>query len=416
MWVMGMNDHIWPLPARPNPLLPAFIQRATSVPNADNSVQAAFATTIHKRLLHSAKSIIFSSSKTEGESQLRASPMMKNIAQKDIASIEAMPLAETLAERLSHQSNADLEHIDDHLAPAIQTGEHVSGGTGLFKAQAICPAWAFYQFRLGAKALKTPSNGLDSMERGSLVHSVLEQFWRKRHFADLRDMSEADFVQALNKAIHNTLRDFAAESNIASPTTLELEHERLHKLIGDWLQFEKERGIAFNIVECEAEKKVHICGIEVTLKIDRTHQLENDGIEFIDYKTGQIPKMKSWGEGRITEPQLPIYAAFYIENITKVSGIHFGMVKTGEYAFSGVTKDDFEAEIEKRKPAFTQNFSDWQTLLEHWKISIEAIALEVRNGESAVKFSDENDLMYCEVTPLLRLPERQLQFERFQSS
>lgn len=416
MWVMGMNDHIWPLPARPNPLLPAFIQRAASVPNADNSVQAAFATTIHKRLLHSAKSIIFSSSKTEGESQLRASPMMKNITQKDIASIEAMPLAETLAERLSHQSNADLEHIDDHLAPAIQTGEHVSGGTGLLKAQAICPAWAFYQYRLGAKALKTPSNGLDSMERGSLVHGVLERFWRNRHFSDLRDMSETELSQALNKAVHNALRDFAAESNIASTIILELEHERLHKLIGDWLQFEKERGIAFNIVECEAEKKVHICGIEVTLKIDRIHQLENDGIEFIDYKTGQKPEVKSWGEDRITEPQLPIYAAFYIESITKVSGVHFGMVKAAEHAFSGVTESNFEVEKEKRKPTFTQNFSDWQALLEHWKTSIEAIALEIKNGESAVKFSDENDLMYCEVTPLLRLPERQLQFERFQSA
>ncbi len=54
MWVMGMNDHVWPPPARPNPLLPAFIQRAARVPNADNSVQAAFAATVQNRILHSA--------------------------------------------------------------------------------------------------------------------------------------------------------------------------------------------------------------------------------------------------------------------------------------------------------------------------------------------------------------------------
>ncbi|MDZ4213047.1 MAG: DNA helicase, partial [Methylotenera sp.] len=184
MWCMNMNDHIWPPPARPNPLLPASIQRAAALPNADNSVQAAFAATIHQRLLHSAKHIVFSSSKTEGESQLRASPLMK-----DVVMIEAdMPLAETLAEQLSHAGNADLTTIDDHIAPAVQVGDHVSGGTGLLKAQAICPAWAFYQYRLAAKALKTPTSGLDSMERGSLVHDVLERFWRKRHFADLRDM------------------------------------------------------------------------------------------------------------------------------------------------------------------------------------------------------------------------------------
>ncbi|MDP1522050.1 MAG: PD-(D/E)XK nuclease family protein, partial [Methylotenera sp.] len=410
MWCMHMNDHIWPPPARPNPLLPACIQRAAALPNADNSVQAIFAATIHQRLLHSAKHIVFSSSKSEGESKLRASPLMK-----DVAVIETdLPLAETLAEQLSHAGNADLTTIDDHIAPHVQAGDHVSGGTGLLKAQAVCPAWAFYQYRLAAKALKTPTSGLDSMERGSLVHDVLERFWRKRHFADLRDMSETDFSQALIAAIHSTLQAFAAESSVASPTVLELEHERLSKLIGDWLQFEKARGVAFNIVACEAEKQVQICGIEVTLKIDRIHQLESGGLVFVDYKTGQIPKTKSWGEDRIIEPQLPIYAAFYAEDIAQVAGVYFGMVKIAEHAFSGVGEENFEAEQDKRKPAFTKDFINWQNLLMHWKASIDGIAQEIKSGESAVRFNDENELAYCEVTPLLRLPERKLQFERFQ--
>jgi exodeoxyribonuclease-5 len=284
----------------------------------------------------------------------------------------------------------------------------------LFKAQAICPAWAFYQFRLGAKALKTPSNGLDSMERGSLVHDVLQQFWQHRHFADLRDMHEAGFAQALNLAINSALRDFSETNKSVSKTVLELEHERLYKLIGAWLMYEKARNIAFNIVDCEAEKTVQICGIEVTLKIDRIHQLESGGIEFVDYKTGQLPKMTSWGETRITEPQLPIYATFYDENY-RVTGVQFGMVKIAEHSFEGVSEVNFKGEPEKRKPKFIQNFNDWQNLLNHWKISIESIAQEIKTGEAAVKFDDENLLLYCEVTPLLRLPERQLQFERFQS-
>ena len=422
IWCMQMNDHIWPPPAHANPLLPAFIQRAARVPNADNSIQAAFATNIHQRLLHSAPSIIFSSSKTEGESQLRASPLMK-----DITFINSdMPLAETLAEQLTRQGNAHLEYINDHFAPTVLEGEHVSGGTWLLLAQAICPAWAFYQFRLGAKALKTPSNGLDSMARGSLVHEVLATFWQPhqtpRHFADLRDMDETDFSQALNLAIGNTLSDFSAESNLVSATVLELEHERLYKLIGDWLQYEKTRGIAFSIVACEAEKQVDICGIELTLKIDRIHALDDGNIEFIDYKTGQKPEMKSWGESRITEPQLPIYAAFLADENSKIAAVRFGMVKIAEHAFIGVANTDFETQeklegkSDKRKPAFLQNFSDWQALLTHWKTSIEAIAQEIKAGEAAVIFEDENLLAYCEVTPLLRLPERQLQFERFQGT
>ena len=430
IWALQMNDHIWPPPARPNPLLPANIQRAAKVPGADNHIQAAFAAVIHQRLLHSATAIIFSSSKAEGESQLRASPLIKDIVNSEMGCIAAnFSLAATLAESLSQQKNIHLEHVIDHIAPPIQAGDHVSGGTGLLKAQAICPAWAFYQYRLGAKALKTPSNGLNNMDRGSLVHAVLERFWRPtefkqldnkfRHFAVLRDMTSDDFTKAINIAIKHTLQDFADKTNVASKTVLELEHERLYKLIGAWLTHEKDRNLAFSIVDCEAERKVQICGLEITLKIDRIVQLENGELELIDYKTGQEPKMTSWNDARITEPQLPIYASFWAAfgaDESKISSVQFAWVKIADHAFIGVSTDNFEAEIDKRKPKFIQQFDDWQSLLSHWKASIEAIAQEIKLGEAAVRFNNENDLMYCEVLPLLRLPERQLQFERFQKT
>ncbi|HQS42793.1 MAG: DNA helicase [Methylotenera sp. 17-45-7] len=410
IWCMHMNDHIWPPPARPNPLLPAFIQRVAGLPGADNSVQATFAATIQQRLLHSAHTIVFSSSKMQGESQLRASPLMQSIATHDAD----VAFAQTLAEKLSVVGHAELANVDDHMAPVVNDGEHVHGGTGLLKAQAVCPAWAFYQYRLGAKALKTASAGLDNMDRGSLVHGVLEQFWRKRHFADLRDMRADVLQEALTKAVNLTIQAFAAESSIASAAVLELEAERLLKLVGEWLQYEKDRAVSFRIVDCEIAKKVHICGIEVTLQIDRVHQLENGGLEFVDYKTGQLPKTKSWGEDRITEPQLPIYATFYSDAEQHVAGVYFGMVKLADYDFSGISEANFEAEQDKRKPQLAKEFSDWSQLLNHWKTAIESIAQELRSGEAAVRFSDEAELAYCEVTPLLRLPERKLQFERFQ--
>ena len=92
------------------------------------------------------------------------------------------------------------------------------------------------------------------------------------------------------------------------------------------------------------------------------------------------------------------------------------MLFRSEHAFIGISSDSFETEPDKRKQKFIQQFDNWQSLLDHWKTSIEAIAQEIKMGEAAVKFNHENDLMYCEVLPLLRLPERQLQFERFQKS
>jgi probable DNA repair protein len=408
VWCIGMNDHIWPPPARPNPLLPASIQRAAKLPNADNSVQAAFAENVQQRLLHSADHITFSSSKMDGNSQLRASPLMNGIAM-----LEDTKLAVTLAENLSALGNADLVFIKDNVAPTVLAGEHVSGGTGLFRAQAICPAWAFYQYRLGAKSLKTPSNGLDSMLRGILVHDVLAAFWKPneqyRHFADLRDMSEEDLTQAINAAIQTAFIALQKQQIALSPSLLALEHERLFKLVRDWLQYEIVRNITFEMVACEAEKKVLIGSIEVSLKIDRIHQLEHGSIEFVDYKTGQKPDMNNWAADRIIEPQLPIYAVFYGE--VNVGGVQFGMVKTAEHAFSGISEVSFDTD--KRKPKWLENFANWQALLNHWQASLEAIASEIKTGEAAIKFEDEKQLNYCEVLPLLRLPERQLQFERF---
>jgi len=413
MWVMGMNDDHWPLPARPNPLLPAHIQRAARVANADSRVQTEFALSIHKRLMHAAPHIIFSSSLQSGEKILRASPFMQGIPsiQKHDES------AKTLAELFSTVEQNQLEALTDDQGPLVQAGEHVRGGTGLIRAQAVCPAWAFYQFRLGAKQLKTPKSGLDASERGQLVHGALEAFWFNegtlRHFADLEQMPDAIFSIAISEAVDKSIHKFKQEhEDIFSPNTLILEHERLCRLVADWLAFEKSRAVRFTLSACEYEQKTVINGIEVTLKIDRIHQLESGGVELVDYKTGQVPKMSSWGQERITEPQLPIYAVFYAAGDQAVVGVQFGMVKTKDHHFVGIAETNFEVEVEKRKPDFIRAFQDWESLKMHWQSAIEAMVEKIKMGKAPVVFDNLNDLLYCEVLPILRLPERQLQYDR----
>jgi probable DNA repair protein len=413
MWVMGMNDDHWPMPARPNPLLPAHIQRAARVANADSRVQAEFALTIHHRLMHSAPNITFSSSLQSGEKCLRASPLMQSVP---LAQTNDQP-ANTLAEVLSTNEQNAMQAFNDDLGPVVQEGEHVRGGTGLIRAQAVCPAWAFYQFRLGAKQLKTPKSGLDASERGQLVHGALEAFWFNegtlRHFADLQQMQETDLEIAISDAVNKSIIQFKQiHEDIFSPNTLMLEHERLCRLVADWLAFEKSREVRFTLTGCEYEQKTLINGIEVTLKVDRIHQLENGGVELVDYKTGQVPKMSSWGKERITEPQLPIYAVFYAAEDQKVVGVQFGMVKTKDHHFVGVSEVNFEVDADKRKPDFIREFEDWESLKMHWQASIESMVVEIKMGKAPVVFESPNDMLYCEVLPILRLPERQLQFER----
>lgn len=413
MWVMGMNDDVWPPPARPNPLLPAHLQRAAKVANADSTVQAAFAQGIHARLMASASNIIFSYCQQEGEKALRASPLMQDIP----AFSGNISPANTLAETLVAQSAHALQFLADTVAPSVVEGEHVRGGTGLMRAQAICPAWAFYQFRLGAKKLKSPKNGLDAAERGQLLHLALEQFWRQehhyRHFADLQRMGEPELLAAVDLAAKNAVQLFSTQQTEHFPQAiLALEEERLRLLLLGWLNFELEQAEFFTMHACEAEKKVNIDGIEVTLKIDRVHRTENGGLVLVDYKTGLLPAIKNWGEDRLTEPQLPIYALFYPQNDEHVTGVLFAQVKMADYGFSGLTEAQFVEEIEKRKPEFIRAFADWEGMKQHWQQAILNIVAEIKAGVAPVVFSRLSDLTYCDVRPLLRIPERQLQFER----
>jgi probable DNA repair protein len=420
IWVMGMNDHIWPPIARHNALLPAHIQRDAKTPNASSDVQTAFAQAIHQRLIKSARQVTFSSAKKEGERELRASPLMHHIPHLSAAPM----LMRTLAESLAQQSTRDWEWLDDHQAPPINAGEHVGGGTGLLKAQAICPAWAFYQYRLNARKLDEPVNGLNAMERGSLVHAVLAKFWDSRSQAEWQDTTADQLKTELLAIAEQIVNTFNAEHNHTfSEVFLELEACRLSKLVFAWLiEVEMLRPQGFTVMACEQKHSIEIEGISINLIIDRIDQLDDKQLVVIDYKTGSQLDYKNWAKTNITEPQLPIYAAFILQDAeSDIGAVCYAKLRTADNAFVGIAAKDTLIQgatvfndTQGRKTFDEVNFPDWQSIIDHWKNSITATALSLKNGDAAVTFDSEKQLTFCDIKPLLRLPERQLQFEHQQ--
>ena len=417
IWVMGMNDHVWPPIARHNALLPAHIQRDAKTPNASSDVQTAFALAIQQRLIKSAAQVTFSSAKKDGDRELRVSPLMHDIHQLD-----AIPtLVSTLAESLAQQSTRDWQWLHDHQAPPIKEGEHVGGGTGLLKAQAICPAWAFYQYRLNARKLDEPVNGLDVMERGSLVHAVLAKFWDGRSQADWQDTIPDRLKVELLEIAKQVLAVFNAErNNTFSEQFLTLEAARISKLVFAWLiEVEMLRPQSFTVLACEQEHHIEIEGISIKLIIDRIDQLGDDSLVVIDYKTGRQLDYKNWAQANITEPQLPIYAAFILQEAgSDIGAVCYAKVRNADHAFVGIAATDARIQGATvfddtlgRKVFDETHFPHWQSIIQHWKSSITATAISLKNGDAAVTFSNENQLSFCDVKPLLRLPERQLQFE-----
>lgn len=410
LWVMGMNDHLWPPPARPNPLLPAELQRRAASPAASAEVQAGFARTVHQRLLKSAAEVVFSWSQGEAGRDLRMSPLLATIRP---AAPADFPLPAGLIERQAGQGR--IERLDDGRAPEVGAGETPRGGTGLLKAQALCPAWAFYQYRLGARALAEPVEGLDASDRGSLLHGVLEHFWRKRGLDDLRAMNGDVLADAIGAAVDAGLAEFnAGREEPLSPRFVALERERLRRLVAAWLAVEAARAVPFRVIAREQAVAIEIEGIAIRLVVDRIDELADGRRLILDYKTGATPGLATWNEARIGEPQLPVYAALAAQG--EVVGAAFARIRPDECGFVGIAAEAGllpkvagigDDATRRLFPAVTR----WDELLEQWRANLKAIAREIRAGEAAVRCADEKALEYCEVKPLLRLAERRMQIE-----
>ena len=415
VWVMNMNDQHWPPQVKLNPLLPAELQRTCGTPNASASIQSTFATLVHQRWLASAKEVVFSYAVKEQDRELRPSPLLNaELTQVQPATPEMLvTLAEQLAKPVS------MEMLDDSMAPPVRNDEKVRGGTKLFATQAICPAWAFYQYRLGARKLEAPMDGLDNLSRGSLLHKVLQNFWLDcQDSSRLKGMDEEQLHVAIDAAIEKSIRDLSHELSFNLPVQIfQIERQRLKQLMRYWLALEAERA-DFSVLACEKKYQLNVEGLNLNLAIDRMDTLPDGGVVVIDYKTSSVVSNKSWGDDRIAEPQLPIYAALALK-AEQVVAVCFGKVRSDETKFVGLSASadvlpDVGTLDKARGNAF-KRFEGWDALIAHWEQSLLNIALEIRSGVASVTFENESDLEYCDVKPLLRLPERQMQFEHMQS-
>ena len=407
LWVMGMNDDLWPPPPRPNPLLPAALQRAAGAAHASAEVELDFAQRVHARLSLSAPEVTFSYSQADGNRVLRPSPLIADIP----AAGETPGEVATLSRQLAGEAASACDLIDDAMAPPVADGEKVPGGSWLLRAQAICPAWAYYQYRLGGEAMDEPVEGLDPAARGTLVHEALEAFWSAvRSSEALAALSESGRQEAIAEAVAKALQSFELDRRVTLAARFrELEAARLEKLLDVWLAVESRRGLAFEVIACEQAAEVEIEEIKVKMIVDRIDRLADGRQVIIDYKTGATVDTKNWAGQRITEPQLPIYAALVND---EVAAVVFAKVLLDKPAFAGVADEkDILPGVhgigdDKQKIFDPAEFPDWIAVITHWRERLHAVAKEVKQGQAGVMFADEKALQYCEVLPLLRLPER----------
>ena len=404
-WIMGLHDGAWPEPARPNPFLPLMLQRQHNLPHASAARELAFAQQITQRLFSSAKHVVVSYPQQEADRELHPSPLiraLREVALQDLV-MDNTPFYAQLIHQRARQS-ARLEIIKDDMAPPLEIGTVVAGGTDILKQQAACPFRSFAKHRLGAQPLNQVGIGLNASERGKLLHAVMEAVWKtvQSHTIlcstpeeELQRIIRDAVARVVNKMAHN--RQFTFSEKFTA-----LEKNRLEKLITAWMELEKQRS-PFSVFQTEQERLIEIGGLAFTARIDRVDELPDGCHVIIDYKTGKADLQHWFGE-RLDEPQLPLYG---ISDTHAVAGLAFAQLRAGELCFKGFS--DAEGIIPnvkefgnvKNSPAvnWPDQFSQWRQVLQH-------LAEEFRAGYAPVDPKIPGaTCQYCELTALCRIHE-----------
>lgn len=401
IWVMQVDDETWPAAARPNPLLPAELQRQQSMPHSSAEREYQFNQQMLQRLQQSCQHLIVSYHQHDADRELNISPLLQPLTLQTFNPIEKSD-TETLAEQISNSTHC-VEFVDQQ-APQVASTEKTPGGTGLFKAQAACPFQAFARYRLYADDLPQPQPGLNALQRGLLLHASLEHIWQSLgqqqallaiNNKDLHTLVETAIETAFSKTI-------PAYSRKLSSRLKTIEKTRLLELLTQWLDYEKQRP-PFKVIANERWQKVAVGKLTLNVQIDRIDELDCGEQLVIDYKSGKTTPNNWFGE-RPREPQLPLYC---VTN-QAVNGIAFAQVRNDEMKFKGIAVDDMGIDgiksLEKVRDAFVPEH--WSALTQQWRDTLQRLADNFFAGDARVDPAFYDTCAFCELHSLCRIGEQ----------
>ena len=398
LWLMNMDDETWPPAPDPNPLLPLGFQIEHGMPQSSSQRELEYARRLLQRLRTSAPDVVFSHCLMQGDKHLRGSTLVADVAVQEFN----LRATETFAAQLFRQR--DIETVLENSGPRVANTAEIRGGTGILKDQAACPFRAFARHRLHADDIPAPGMGLDAMERGNLLHKVMELIWRRlRRQSRLLELSEPELEDLILRSIEESVQGFEARHSVGQ-RFLQIESRRLAGQVRAWLELEKQRQ-PFSVVFNEGRKTVKLGKLPLNIRYDRVDRLEDGRLFVLDYKTGK-QTINSWDGERPDEPQVPLYC---VANSSKVAGAAFGQITADEIAVKGIADDDSLAPGMKVPEALSKLElpPDWPSIIEHWRTVLEKLAQDFMSGVAAVDPKKAGvTCRYCELKPLCRIKEQ----------
>jgi len=404
VWLMNMNTNLWPGKIEFNPFLPKKLQKKYHI---FDEIHIKKIDKVRLNRLNSfGPDITISYSNKDVDTLLIPTPGYFD----ELKAKKIIPKVKEI------DNKKYLEKIKDDKAPKILGANiNVSGGFRCLEHFHVCPAWSFYENRLHAKTYQEDDQEeISKMSRGNLIHELLEKFWKThKNSINLTKMSEKALLKSIEILTHEVMSSYQVSKPHLNPSQIKLEGDYFKNLLYQWLCYEKLERPRFSVVESEEKYSVKIDRINFNVKIDRIDQYEDGSRLLIDYKTGSETPISQWKKSPITSLQMPIYTIFSgIENIsaTGIVYIHNNDVKlVGLSSYAQEPIDGMITAFSKQK--LKTHEDQWSELIASWGVDINKLATGYLSGDAKVTYSNEGELKYCAVKPLLRIAERKWQFE-----
>lgn len=381
LWLFGCDEEHWPDSPSPQPLLPVSLQIKYNMPRCSSERELDLSKKLLESLPRRAREIVCSYSRATNNETQGLTPLLEGLP----SLVSTPPPIPTPA--------SSFEFIDCAKAPPLAPDQHrVKGGAQLMKLMASSPFDAFAHYRLKARALDQPYEGVGPAQVGQLVHNLLDRFWTEIRSRDqLSKFPPTQLNVLIRRLVDDTLRQWP-DAIKTGTRQIELLSNQLEKLLHGWIPLELQRD-DFRIAQVEEDLVLQIADIELRLRIDRIDQTPH-GLLLIDYKSGSSGRVDDWRSAPPAEPQLPLYCLALGPEVT---GIAFAKVQIGEARWVALGRKELVPR--------TKIEDDWDGLVQTWHNELTLLAKHFAEGDTRVRETSSGFFQDDPLKPLHRFNE-----------
>lgn len=430
IWFGGLIEKDWPPAVQESPFIPPSLQKQAKYHRASVELNAEHAEKQQSRLRNQCDEIVFSRHCYEQDVKLLPSAFFATATTPP----ELKPNLTNYLISCLQKHNPQLEtfidsHGLDNADPRYKGADDgiTRGGTSVIQDQAACPFRAYAKHRLGARDVDARQPGLNALERGELIHNILQGIWQTLHSsAKLKFMSEHELKKIIAHNIDKCSEKFFRQSD-SSKEFFQVQSQWLGQLLLEWFAAEKSREQPFSIVALEKLQPLSLGKITLNCKIDRIDELADNTLALIDYKTGRVGSLKDWTGERPKAPQLPLYAlALHFADDHKngaetktgkrpLSTLAFGQILAGQSAYIGISEEPFQTEQHAASNSgkvsilgdtpLAEKAENLPDLIEYWNEQLTKLAEQYYAGHAEVNPLDNTTCTYCDLPGLCRIFE-----------